>query len=438
MKGKPFAAAIVAFLLVFLGGAAIAGVNGAFVQEVSAPATGGNDEVEKSTTSTTKAPDTEKLRHDLPTDKKDAEKEPVDKKKTDSTPPLLTITSPTNGSHVDTDVIVISGGVEPGAKVLLGDRKALVEGDSWKIEVELEKGKNLFRFKAFDEAGNHSSRGVIVFYDQPEEKEDEDADTTPPRFSITSPADGSETHDKVIRVKGAVEPGAKVYHGDRKAHVDGDNWKIDVELKKGKNVLTFKAKDRAGNRTTRSITVWYVGDGDTTPPHFTITSPDDGSETDDRVILVKGGVEPGAKVYYGDRKAHVDGDNWKIEVELKKGENVLTFKAYDEAGNKTKRSVTVWYLGDDDHTYEFWAAQKYGSCGEEIPYDIFYGEGKPGSVVEVGSDYGSGRVEVGESGHWEIKVTFEGSPVGETFNVTVDASTGESKKFTFTNTGGEH
>jgi hypothetical protein len=506
MRGKPFAAAIVAFLLVFLGGAAIAGVGTPSATDVAAPVAQGDEAPDKSTTTTTHG---EKPRDEQP------KEEPKDERDGDDTPPRFEIRSPENNSHVDERVIVVSGGVEPGAKVFLGDRRAHVEGDDWKIEVELEKGKNSFRFKAFDEAGNYTIRGLTVWLGE--------EDDTPPRFEITSPRNGHETDDKVILVKGGVEPGAKVYFGDRQAHVDGDDWKMEVELRNGKNELTFKAIDEAGNKTYRSITVYYVGDGDTTPPRFTITSPDNGhetddkvilvkggvepgsrvyhegrwahvegddwamevelrngkneltfkaideagnktyrsitvwyvgdgdvtpphftitshaneSETDDKVILVKGGVEPGAKVYLGERRANVEGDDWSIEVELEKGKNILTFKAYDEAGNKTARTLYIWYVGEGEPDYEFWAAQKYGSCGEEVPYDVFYGEGKPGSVIEIGSAYGNGRVEVGENGHWEVKVYFEGSPVGEPFKVTVYASTGETKYFTFVNTGGE-
>lgn len=46
---------------------------------------------------------------------------------------------------------------------------------------------------------------------------------------------------------------------------------------------------------------------------------------------------------------------------------------------------------------------------------MFYGKGKPGSVIEVSSAYGSGSVEVGEDGHWELKVYFETAPFGESF-----------------------
>lgn len=439
MRGKPFLAALVAFLFVFLGGAAIAGVSDFSPLQAKAQEVVVSDRppAEPATTTSTiavaAADDGRASLSSVPLSRETGERQRARRiegaSATDTTPPRFEILYPDNPSRTEEAVVVVGGSVEPGAKVILGDRRAHVDGDEWKIKVELRPGWNELKFHAFDEAGNVTRRGIAIF------RIVHDEDTTPPRFLISSPDDGAEVHEQVIVVAGRVEEGATVIYGDRRAHVDGTYWKIKVELVPGKNLLGFKAVDEAGNATRRSITVYLVREGDTTPPRFAITSPANESETHERVIVVSGAVEPGAKVFYGDRRAHVEGDHWKIEVELEKGKNVLSFKAVDEAGNWTKRSVTVWLVRDDVPDYEFRAAQKYGSCGEPVPYDVFYGKGEPESVIEVTSEYGGGRVEVGESGEWKIKVYFEGSPFGETFKVTVHASTGEEAHFTFTNTG---
>jgi hypothetical protein len=297
------------------------------------------------------------------------------------------------------------------------------------MRAELEKGRNTLTFYAVDDAGNKTRRTVFVFFDEP--------DATPPRFAITSPRDGSETTYKVITVRGEVEEGSHVVYGDKRAEVEGQKWKINVELRLGLNELKFVAIDKAGNENAKTLTITRIEKAPVPEgPRFAITSPENGTRTDDKVILVQGGVTPGSKVFFGDQKARVDGDNWKIEVKLRPGQNDLWFKAIDENGNKTKASVTVWYVGEESN-HEFSANQKYGSCGEGTPYDVFYGTAVPGSVIEVSSPYGGGRVVVGERGKWEIKVFFEGAPVGEPFTVTVSASTGESKQFTFVNSGGD-
>jgi hypothetical protein len=426
MKRNPIFVALFAFALVFIGGAALAGI-GPSPQVVETPYAGNatadaahdNSPItplgSSEATPQTKVED--RMRADRPSD-------------ADTTPPRFAILSPETRSHVEVPVIEVSGAVETGAKVFNSNHRAAHQnGNRWAMRAELEPGRNTLTFYAVDEAGNKTRRTVFVFFDKP--------DTTPPRFAITSPRDGSETTYKVITVRGEVEEGANVIYGDERAHVGGTEWKINVELRLGRNELKFTAVDEAGNRNTKVLTITRLEKPDEpTGPRFSITSPESGTRTDDRVIVVKGGVSPGSKVFYGDRQARVDGDDWKIEVQLRPGQNDLWFKAIDENGNKTKASVTVWYVGEDVH-HEFTANQKYGSCGEGPPYDVFYGTAQPGTVIELASPYGNGRVEVGERGKWEIKIFFEGAPVGEPFTVTVHASTGESKQFTFVHTGGD-
>jgi len=86
-------------------------------------------------------------------------------------------------------------------------------------------------------------------------------------------------------------------------------------------------------------------------------------------------------------------------------------------------------------TVAFRASQAYGSCGEEVPYDIFSGTATPGSTITISSPYGSGSATADGYGHWERTVEFPGAPSGETFAVTA-SGLGGSKTFQFTATGG--
>ncbi len=216
---------------------------------------------------------------------------------------------------------------------------------------------------------------------------------------------------------------------------------------------------------------------DTSAPGIVISSPSEGQVFEQREVVFEGTTEPGARVFAGEFEATVaDDGSWSIVLWLSPGQNVATLKAIDSAGNISKASVTVVLAGgdnegekpkddegkgdegkgddgkgddgkgddgkgddgkgdDEEAVLAFSAAQKYGSCDEDPPYDVFYGTGRTGLVVEVGSPYGSGRVEVGKTGHWDLKVFFEGAPVGETFDVTIETSDGDRKVFTFTNTG---
>jgi hypothetical protein len=84
---------------------------------------------------------------------------------------------------------------------------------------------------------------------------------------------------------------------------------------------------------------------------------------------------------------------------------------------------------------KFTAHQKYGSCGEAVPYDIFYGTGAPDLEVMVYSEYGTGSAVVGEDGKWRIKVEFPEAPVGKEFRVKAKSSAGDRVDFWFVRTG---
>lgn len=86
-------------------------------------------------------------------------------------------------------------------------------------------------------------------------------------------------------------------------------------------------------------------------------------------------------------------------------------------------------------TVAFSATQKYGSCGEAVPYDIFSGTATPGSTVTISSAYGAGSATADADGHWGKKVEFPSAPRNETFAVNISGS-GGSKTLSFTATGG--
>jgi hypothetical protein len=195
---------------------------------------------------------------------------------------------------------------------------------------------------------------------------------------------------------------------------------------------------------------------DTTPPDIEILYPENGQVFEKREVVFEGITEPGARVYAGDREADVSEEGgWRIVLVLEKGENLVTITAVDASENHATDTVTVVYRApeqpkeepkeepkdqpkeepkEEPHEWEFSANQVYGECSESPPFDVFHGTGKPGSVIHVQSEYGNGQREVGGEGGWEIKVIFEGAPVGQTFAVTVYDDFGHEKVFEFTRT----
>ena len=181
---------------------------------------------------------------------------------------------------------------------------------------------------------------------------------------------------------------------------------------------------------------------DTEPPLLEVTSPDDGAEFETKTVTFEGVTEPGARVFAGKWEADVDsGGSWQIVLILSEGRNVARFTAHDAAGNESQAAVTVYYTVEtpkpttttivEKEPAEFSAKATFGSCSETPPYDVYYGKGEPGSLVEITSEYGSGVVEVGENGKWEKKVIFEEAPADIPFVVHVSDEYGREASFEF-------
>ncbi|MGA7228243.1 MAG: hypothetical protein WBZ45_08550 [Acidimicrobiia bacterium] len=182
---------------------------------------------------------------------------------------------------------------------------------------------------------------------------------------------------------------------------------------------------------------------DTEPPILEITSPEEGAELAEKKITFAGVTEPGARVFAGKYEADVaKSGEWHIVLVLSEGKNTARFIARDPAGNESEASVTVYYAvpttitepttsTTEKQPAEFSAHASYGSCSTTPPFDVYYGTGEPGSLVQITSEYGSGSVEVGENGQWEKKVFFETAPAATTFVVHVSDSYGREANFEF-------
>lgn len=189
---------------------------------------------------------------------------------------------------------------------------------------------------------------------------------------------------------------------------------------------------------------------DVEPPPIRITSPEDGATLSEKTITFAGITEPGARVFAGRYEADVDaGGEWRIILVLSEGANTARFLARDPAGNESEASITVHYVPPTTTTteptattdkpdpepeptpVEFTASAVYGSCSETPPYDVYYGTGQPGTLVQITSEHGSASTEVGEEGQWEVKLIFEGAPPGVPFVVRAFDAFDHVREFEF-------
>lgn len=271
----------------------------------------------------------------------------------------------------------------------------------------------------------------------------DDPDTTPPPIEVLHPEDGQVFHEKTITFEGKTEPGAKVTAGRYEADVTDDGvWRIRLVLSAGRNLARFTATDAAGNSSEATVTVVYEPKKEDPPKvAFSAHQKYGSSSASPPYDVFYGTATPGAKIWvgseYGDASTSANsGGNWEVKVKFPESPVGKAIRVVVESNDGGRKVFEFVNKGSDEARHEFTAHQTYGSCGEEVPYDVFYGKADAGERIWVESRYGSGVTEANAEGHWEIKVKFPEAPPGKVFDVVVEAEHGGRKVFTFVNTGG--
>ncbi|HTI33061.1 MAG TPA: L,D-transpeptidase family protein [Miltoncostaea sp.] len=203
----------------------------------------------------------------------------------DTTAPKLAVATPSKGALSPRTATVFSGTAEPGATVVVAaaDRNAKARADAkgaWRVVARLPDGRVRATVTATDAAGNATvrRRGLTV-------------DTTAPQLALTDPAAGARITDtdapsvygnlpkddprgltftasvngtRVSTVKGTdgVTPeDVAASYGDVAStsvplQVDGHRFAMALgTLPQGRNTISVKARDRAGNTTTATRVV---------------------------------------------------------------------------------------------------------------------------------------------------------------------------------------
>lgn len=153
-----------------------------------------------------------------------------------------------------------------------------------------------------------------------------------------------------IKVAGTAESAAtlKVFRSGEleKETLVGEEgtFSLTLRLSVGENRVWATATDPAGNESEPSEVQVVVYDKE--PPTLELTKPEAGKELYglQKNVTVEGTTESDARVSVNERLAIVDGEgNFSLQVPLEEGENILTVKAVDQAGNETERTTTVYY-----------------------------------------------------------------------------------------------
>ncbi len=167
----------------------------------------------------------------------------------DSTPPILTLESPSNGLITKDTVVTAWGTVadSTAVKVTVNGTNVVVDADTFRTTLGLVEGVNTVSVMATDAAGNTTTLvGIVRLY------------TTPPAVTVQSPPDGATTSDSTIMVKGNVQDstGSIVTVNGDTASVDSNgSFSITIPLANGANQIVVSVTDAAGNSSSKDISV---------------------------------------------------------------------------------------------------------------------------------------------------------------------------------------
>lgn len=262
----------------------------------------------------------------------------------DTIPPVLTVSTLSNGSSTNNGVLNISGTVTDNTGVrdlFLNSTVVPFNSDgSFSLPLVLNPGDNLIEVKAVDLANNPAIDSRTITLDQ-----------HAPSLTITAPADNSKTATALLDVSGTVDETAivQVKLGDtvQTAAMTGTAFTAGVALASGGNTIDITAIDLAGNSSSQKRSVVY----DDRKPSLAITLPAQDIRTSLASLLLQGSVaDPYTSVTVG---IAMDGQSYAPPVENGQFEQQLTFateKSYaimvtatNEVGSTTTAQRNVIY-----------------------------------------------------------------------------------------------
>jgi hypothetical protein len=156
----------------------------------------------------------------------------------DTTLPWIDLTSPETGKIFRTREMTVKGTCEAGINLTVNGQGVATDTGSFSLGLtNVPEGTSVITVTGSDAAGNTVTiqRQVLV-------------DSSAPTIEIVEPLDGFRTQDRTVTVVGITEPGAMVLVNGMAVTVDEfGKFATSVTLRSGKNTITIKATDAAGN-----------------------------------------------------------------------------------------------------------------------------------------------------------------------------------------------
>jgi len=249
-------------------------------------------------------------------------------------PPVLTVTSPSDGFAQKTTPLAVTGAVTGTTPITVSVNGVgmTVSGSSFSGSVPLTEGANDVAFTATDPAGN-----VTVVHRTGK------LDTHPPVLAVSAPSDGSYSNAVTATVSGTATDESALtvaVNGTAVTLNANGSFTQSITLVTGANPITVTATDAATNATTVLRTITQ----DRTPPSLSVSAPVDGSYSNASSIAVSGTATDGSALTLTVNGAPVTpGANgaFSYPVALSSGVNTVTVTATDAATNTTTVARTI-------------------------------------------------------------------------------------------------
>lgn len=175
-------------------------------------------------------------------------------------------------------------------------------------------------------------------------------DTLPPQVPvIQAPVEATFSAELVVR--GFTEPKSKVVtvvngtSADPQLVGDDGAFETTISLTEGENSFSLYAIDDAGNESVSTKT--YQVAMDTTNPQLVLTNIEDGQKIvgkSNQNLSIAGETDPDSKVYVNEHLVFPNSEgDFSYSLRLNDGENIISVRAVDAAGNTTEKSVKVTF-----------------------------------------------------------------------------------------------
>ncbi|MCK5415647.1 MAG: hypothetical protein KAJ35_09725, partial [Thermoplasmata archaeon] len=196
-------------------------------------------------------------------------------------------------------------------------------------DVDDNGGIFTIRARATDAAGNDATFLTSM-----------EIDPFPPELRIDFPYDGLQTNTPAIDVRGVTERGATVRVNGVEVVLAGTLFLTQLDLVEGPNTITVAAADALGNAMEMKMEVVL----DTKPPYLVLLTPEEGELFNEPTCTVSGQAEDDLRIWVNDNLLgddHYGAGTFEYAVSLTRGENMVTLKSIDLAGNELHLSRII-------------------------------------------------------------------------------------------------